>query len=251
MTLTPEDIKQINKAGSSKKGEIYHVLTKGGLNLIVQKSEGGEYRVLGQGAHRSFARNQAEAVEKIEWDQSLWKNEDLQKDDWIGEKHHHPTTGKLMGTPQFKDGQLHSIHYTPEEAGHIKESMKLKGLNPDTGRAMVESTPQRHYDLAAHHSKMAGKIAQHEKSLPMDSSTNDKHNAQMQQLMHTDIALKHYQASGLNRNDASREHKKHMALHHEIANDAQAPHHDFDLQLAWQRANPSKRFPSGLGNWTE
>ena len=80
MTLTPDDVKKIEKIGDSDKGDVLHVLTHGGMNLIVQKTKGGALDVLGQGAHRAFAIHQASQVHKnIQWSDALNKSEDMQK----------------------------------------------------------------------------------------------------------------------------------------------------------------------------
>jgi len=219
MTLTPDDVKKIEKIGDSDKGDVLHVLTKGGMNLIVQKTKGGALNILGQGAHRAFAIHQASQIHKnIQWSDSLNKSEDMQK--------------------AFK---------FPIE---ILEKQEAKDA---MGNPMYESTPQNHYDLAAHHSKMAGKAREMErahKALKPNEWSADLHDHKMRQLMHSDVALKHYEMSGLSGADAKKEHEKHMDLHHELK-DEKPPFNEYALQLAWQRANPAKRAPRGLGNWSE
>lgn len=247
MKLTPQDIKSTDKIGDTHNGgEVFHIQTKGGLNLIVKKSKGGEYSVLGSGPHRSYALHQAEAVEKnITWINNLFKSEDMQ----------------------------------------LKKAVEGK---PD-------SNPQTHYDLASHHSKMAGKYhsrvdglkqAEHIASSEREHMKNDlmhsgakdftqlppevqakwqmankksqdtssaSHDANMRTLYHTDAALKHYQMSGMDHKQSLNEHKKHMSLHHEIPDDAKPPVQDqYGLELSWNLKNRDKSPPKGLGyNWSE
>lgn len=220
MTLTPDDVKKIEKVGDSEKGEILHVLTKGGLNMIVQRTKGGALNILGQGSHRSFAMHQASQVHKnIAWNDTLMKSEDMQK-------------MKSMGQELL-----------------LKQEPKADSM----GNPVYESTPQNHYDLATHHSKMAGKAREMEKAHKANPATPhaDLHDSRMRQLMHSDIALKHYEMSGLNGKDAKNEHEKHMNLHHEMQDGQKPPFAEYALQMAWQRQNPTKRPPAGLGNWSE
>lgn len=220
MTLTPEDVKKIEKVGDSDKGEILHVLTKGGMNLIVQKTRGGALNVLGQGSHRAFAIHQASQIHKnIQWSDTLMKSEDM------------------------KDFTF------PKEVPLMKQEPKSDAM----GNPLHESTPQNHYDLATHHSKMAGKSREMERAHKANPATPHEqlHDSRMRQLMHSDIALKHYEMSGLSGSDSKREHEKHMDLHHEMKDGTNPPFQEYALQLAWQRANPTVRAPKGLGNWSE
>lgn len=217
MTLTPDDVKKIEKVGDSDKGEILHVLTKGGLNMIVQKTRGGALNILGQGSHRSFAIHQASQVHKnIQWNDTLMKSEDM------------------------------------KEAMKLTPSMALEKNTDSMGNPLYESTPQNHYDLASHHSKMAGRAREEERALKTDPNAdfNALHDSRMRQLMHSDIALRHYEMSGMNSGSAKKENQKHMDLHHELK-DETPPFNEYALRLAWQRANPTVRPPQGLKNWSE
>ena len=101
---------------------------------------------------------------------------------------------------------------------------------------------------------MAGKAREMErahKALKPNEWSAELHDHKMRQLMHSDVALKHYEMSGLSSSDAKKENEKHMDLHHELKDGASAPFGEYALQLAWQRANPGKRAPRGLGNWSE
>jgi len=222
MTLTPEDIKTMESIGKSPSGEILHVATHGGLNLIIQKTRGGELQILSHAPHRGIALHQAQKMHKnIQWNEGLMKSE------------------KVLT--------------------HEAAAIQQKKENRDAmGNPIYESTPQNHFDLASHHSKMAGKARESVKDIrsqPIDhpihqaEGTRERlHNAMMNELMHSDIALKHYQMSGMNEKGAKDEHQKHMALHHEAG---EAPFQDYALELAYGRANPGKRRPKGLGNWSK
>jgi len=220
MTLTPDDVKKIETIGKTDKGDVLHVLTKGGLNMVVLKTKGGALEIMGQGSHRSFAIHQASQVHKnVQWNDSLFKSEDMQKMQQLNEI-------LLKQEPKQSDAM---------------------------GNPVLESTPQNHYDLASHHSRMAGKAREMErahKTMKPNQWSPELHDSQMRQLMHSDIALRHYQMSGLGHSDAKREHEKHMDLHHELK-DEKPPFQEYALQLAWQRANPTVRAPRGLGNWSE
>lgn len=263
MKLTKEDIEKMEVVGKCQGGDVYHVLTKGGFNMIIRKLDGGEMRVLGKGPHRALARHMAESVDKnIQWNDSLWKSEPdvLKKDD--------PAQGpQKVSMPQ------------PE---HPKDPM---------GNPVYQSNPQNHYDLAAFHSKKTGRYAATEQEARNHSDhleqhlmqphlagqgtsdfqamppeyqqkrqqlqgmsgvlRNSLHDAAMMQLYHSDAALKHYQMSGLNPKQAMDEHKKQMNLHKELPHDAQPPFQEDALARAWNLANPAKRPPKGLGNFSE
>src|ERR1017187_3204498 len=129
-----------------------------------------------------------------------------------------------------------------------------------SGNPIYESNPQNHYDMSTFHSKMAGKMADaereakgHRDRLQAEAPNapgfqeangnvvNQLHNAQMRNLMHSDMALKHYKMSGLTPKQANDEHIKQMALHHEMPHDAKPPFQDYALELAHNRANPGKK----------
>ena len=254
MKLTPQDIESHEKVGDLGDKEIWHILTKGGCHYIVKKQHSGSMDILAKGPHRAIARHGAECVEKnIKWNDVLFKSEPnvLKKDD--------PSTNpKSMAIQQE----------------HPKDPM---------GNPMYESNPQNHYDLAAFHSKKTGRhkatedqarqhlaVAEKEMANPgqpelqsmnpehkqkMGAAAavlkNSIHDAAMMQLYHSDAALKHYEMSGLNPKQAVDEHRKQMNLHKELQHDAQPPFQEDSLSRAWNLANPSKRPPKGLGNFSE
>ena len=239
MKLDKNDIKSMEPVGKTDKGDLYHVCCKGGLNLIVEKTAGGEFNILGSASHRAYSRHQAEnSGRKLQFDESLWKSE---RDD-------------LYKAPrEYLDSKGNKVtHFTHEEW-----TKKQKESNRDyMGNPIYESTPQNHYDLASHHSKMAGKARETERQLktrpPEQVSVNDRHNAIMRNLMHSDMSLKHFQMSGLSHKQAHEQHAKQMDLHHELQEGTEAPFQDYALELAFNRANPDKKTPKGLGwSWSE
>src|ERR1035438_7312071 len=126
MKLDKEDVKSMEKVGTTSGGDLFHIETKGGFNMIVKKLDGGELRVIGKGAHKALALHEAEVVEKnAQWSESLFKSEAmvLRKD----------------------------IQAKPEQQ-----------VDP-SGNPIYESNPQNHYDMATFHSKMAGKMADAER----------------------------------------------------------------------------------------
>lgn len=221
MQLTKDDIKHMDTVGKHKDCDILHLLTKGGLNMIVKKSAGGAFSVLGQGPHRAIAKHQADQTTPgINWSDALTKSEE-----------------PLNKAPQDL-GNGH-ILYTHDEA-----KQKMQAENRDTfGNPIYESNPQNHYDLAAFHSKIAGK---HHAQEVAPGDTNNKMDRDMRLMHHTDIALKHYQMAGLNPKQSLDEHKKQMNYSKELPEGASAPMQDYPLELAWNRANPGKKTPKGL-----
>jgi hypothetical protein len=221
MKLTPEDIKHMELAGTHKGCEVHHIVTKGGHNLIVKKSAGGAFSVLGTGPHRAMARHQAENMEKdIQWNESLFKSEE-----------------PLNKAPKDLGGG--HIVYSPQEA----KAMQQKENRDTFGNPIYESNPQNHYDLAAFHSKLAGK---HHANQVQPGDSNAKMDRDMNLMHHTDIALKHFQMAGLNPKQALVEHQKQMNYHQELPEGAAAPLQHYPLELAWNRANPGKKAPKGL-----
>jgi len=94
------------------------------------------------------------------------------------------------------------------------------------------SSPKNHYDLAAFHSKMAGKIQS--QLDPHSSDLSDK----MRVLGHSDTALKHYQMAGMDAKSARIEHDKNSKYHKELES-TQAPHDHKALEHEWKIKNPS------------
>lgn len=239
MKLTKEDIEKMEIAGNCNGTEVYHILTKGGFNLIVKKMDGGEIRVLGKGPHRSIARHMAESADKsIQWNESLFKTEEI-----------------LMKAP--KEIAPEHVVQTPEPAQQ-KDAL---------GEPMYDSSPQNHYDLASHFSKMTGKFQNLESQSQgnMDKLQKEHghnrtpefqnlesqlsghlHHARMMQLFNADKALKHYQMSGMDPKQSMDEHKKMMNMHHEVQENHEPPFSEYALSLAWNRANPGKRPPKGF-----
>jgi hypothetical protein len=216
MNLTKDDIKHMDTVGSHKGCDILHILTKGGLNLIVKKSAGGAFSVLSTAPHRAIAKHQADQTTPgIEWNDVLTKSEELYK--------------------------------APKDLGSgiaIQQAAPVKQEARDTmGNPIYESNPQNHYDLAAFHSKLAG---HHNAQQVHPGDSNAKMDRDMRILHASDTALRHYQMAGLNHKQAHEEHKKQMNYHKELPADFSAPFQDNALELAWSRSNPGKRPPVGL-----
>lgn len=220
MELTKDDIKHMDVVGKHKGCDILHILTKGGCNMIVKKSQGGAFTVLATAPHRAIAKHQADALEKgIEWNESLFKSEDLNK------------------APKDLGGG--HIVYSPEEAAAQRKEKNLDQF----GHPIYESTPQNHYDLASFYSKLAGR----HNAQPADPANSDaKMDRDMRILYASDAALRHYQMAGLTHKQAMDEHKKQMNYHKELPEGASAPFQDTALEMAWSRSNPNKRRPQGL-----
>jgi hypothetical protein len=218
MKLDKEDIETMEKVGSTKKGDLLHIKTKGGFHMMVERTKGGEFKVLSGAAHRAVAKHDAEKKhEDVQFSQGLWKTEDLSKDE--------NPRDIIMNSPQY---------------------------------SKPESTPDNHYAVAQHHSKIAGKWNAKEKEMRergvgyLGSEGNDLHTAHMAQLHYGDVALKHYKMAGMDHTQAENEHKKNMMLHHEAKENDLPPVSPYDLELAWNRKNMGKGTPKGIGwNWSE
>ncbi len=194
----------MDTVGTHKGCDVIHICTKGGLNVIVKKSQGGAFTVLGQGPHRALSKHNADKTTPgIEWNDVLTKSESLNKATDLGNQ---------------------TIDVQPNQPNQA-------------------SNPQNHYDLAAHHSKVAGK---HHAQVVAPEDANGVMSRNSHLMFNTDLALKHYQAAGLNPKQAMDEHKKQMNYASELPEGAQPPFSDHALQMSWGNANPGKRFPSGL-----
>jgi hypothetical protein len=79
MNLNKQDIHTMEQVGVYKTDPIYHIRTKGGLNIMALKKASGELRVLGQAAHRAVAKGMADKVQNgISWHENLYKSTDRQ-----------------------------------------------------------------------------------------------------------------------------------------------------------------------------
>lgn len=199
MKLDKQDIQSQKLVGSTlHKGnpaEIFHITTKGGLHVILKKTQGGDLQILATANHRAYAREQASSLDKnIQWHENLWKSEDLSK----------------TQAPSNND-----------------------------------STPQKHYDLAAHFSKLAGKEREKEAQIrAQDPFSVHAVERKLDNAIYSSIAHRHYQMSGLNHKQALEEHSKQMNLHNELQEGAKPPSNHADLEVSWQKANPEKRVSS-------
>jgi hypothetical protein len=231
MILTKEDIAKTEEIGLCKKGKILHILTKGGLSMIVCKTLGGAMNVMASAPHPGIARFRAEQIDKsIEWDNNLFKSES--EEGYTLEK------ARMM---RFLDEAGNVIKEIPEEQHLAEQAQRMQNLEN-------WSTPENHYKLAQHNSHLAGKQAIRE--------TDDTHHKNMMTLHHTDEALRHYQMAGLNRPQAMEEHKKNMKLHNDINPNFNTPAGSSDLELAWRRKQRKSGVEperiTGLGTrWSE
>jgi hypothetical protein len=126
----------------------------------------------------------------------------------------------------------------------------------------VESTPEKHMQMADYHAKLANKYA-HMSSNPEQyagevnnyyrsfnkdhqdmSPFQMKHDMSMHNLGHKDIALAHYSMAGLQRPEAIK--RLSEQTDNNVALNSKAPGSESELRLAWQRKNPHKRVP-GIG----
>lgn len=245
MKLTQSDIKSTDKIGETHNGgEVFHIQTKGGLNLIVKKTRGGEYSVLGSGPHRSYALHQAEAVEKnITWISNLFKSEDMQLQKADDDSNSHPQKHYDLASYHSKmagkfHNQLPALKHNESVASSERQHM-----HNELSSAGVK-------DFSQLPPEVKGKWDMANKK--NSDASNAAHDANMRILYHTDSALKHYQMSGMDHKQSLNEHKKHMALHHEISDTAQPPVKDQSgLERSWNLKNSGQRPPKGLGNWSE
>ena len=257
--------------GTCPNGNVYHILTKGGCNIIFRKLDGGEMRVLGKGPHRAMARHMAESVDKsIQWNDNLFKSEeDLFKT-------------KLGNDATISPGYPDAANV--QSGGFPKSGPNELDKTDPMGNPVYDSSPQNHYDLASFHSKRTGHHAALENEASKHIGTAEKeianpgqpelnnmppeqkkrldvavkvlrdslHNSRMSQLYHSDAALKHYQMSGMTPKQAMDEHRKQMALHAEMPSHTPPPFQEDAMERAWMKANPGKNPPKGLGyNFTE
>lgn len=154
MKLVEQDIEKMEKVGHSDKGDIFHILTKGGLNLIVEKSAGGELTVLGDGPHRSFARNKANSLKKINWNESLYKSEDTS----LIKADEHPRD--QFGLPIYESNPENHYKQATFHAKKAGEQKQIKGgLNLFNNPVEYHDATMRqmmHTDDAIKHFQMAG-----------------------------------------------------------------------------------------------
>jgi hypothetical protein len=232
MKITQDDIQSMDKVGESDKGDVYHVLTKGGLNLMIEKTQGGDMTILGHGPHRSFAKQKATAMKNVKWHENLFKSEDADA---------------LAKAPRefIGPGGRKTVHYTPEEAEQLKQEQEKKDMEN-----MHLSNPENHYKMGSYYAKRAGQERERQKGLNMFNNPVEHHEAGMNSLMHLDSAIKHFKMAGLSDQDLHRETDKYVNLHHELQPGEQ-PHIDpHIITNAWMRKNPGKQPPVGLEyNW--
>ena len=193
MKLTKSDIKKMDKVGVSEKGnDIMHVETKGGLHLMVEKDRGGRLDILASGPHRAIAKSFAGKKRKVQWDQALFKSEDMQSatDSWARrlqkdeapestpENHYNLAKWHSSMARQYKksdgDDKLDSVerhnknmsylYHTDNALSHYKASgMDTKGAsqehdkNMTSNERMPERPPFDGYALSLAYGRKTGK----------------------------------------------------------------------------------------------
>jgi hypothetical protein len=215
--LNKEDIEKMEQIGDSRQGAILHVLTKGGLSMIIAKSIGGELKILASGAHPGIARYKAEQVEKsINWHSDLFKSESQSEYEKLSKQSHN-----------------------------------------DHAHWEALSTPENHHKLAQWHSHNAGLEAERHIPEDSPNLFEERHNKNMKILYHADEALKHYKMAGMDHKAAMEAHSKNMADHKNLdVSYKPLDSYNLELGWRRNRSkeNPGQSVPvvSGLGyNWTK
>jgi hypothetical protein len=185
--LSKEDIEKMEKIGDCDKGEIMHVLTKGGLSMIVAKTRGGDLKILGTGPHPGIARFRAEQVEKnINWHSNLFKSESQSEYEKIKKAsgQDHMAHWESLSTPEnhYKLAQWHSHHAgieaqkpTPDDfAERHNQNMKIL-YHADEALKHYKMSGMDHKSALEHHSK---NMAQH-KDLDVSYKPIDSYNLEL------------------------------------------------------------------------
>jgi hypothetical protein len=137
MKLDRAEIISKEDVGTDHLGnKIVHIKTLGGCNLIVSISPYNEVTVLGTGAHRAYARNQAETRSVIKWDQdsNLFKNEEASQ---LQADHHDSTPHKHFKLASYFSKKLGRIKKTADPSFEDKLLMTM----------MLDSA-LRHYSMS-------------------------------------------------------------------------------------------------------
>lgn len=233
MKISKEDIEKTEEIGSSEKGSILHILTKGGLSMIVRKSLGGAMEVMASAPHPGIARFRAEQVDKsIQWENNLFKSE----------------TEEIYVLEKAK--VINIFDESGKQIGSTTDTARAEAEKLENERHIANSTPEKHYKEAQHQSHKAGRHAARD----VGDNFAAKHDKNMMILMHTDEALKHYQMAGMDRKQAMEEHRKNMA-NHLTFDDAyeNLPHTEKASERGFRLSGRGKNKKiTGLGyNWSE
>jgi|ERR1700677_2478445 len=154
-------------------------------------------------------------------------------------------------------------------ARHIADQ-KFPGIAWDRDKLYksdLESTPEKHIQLAEHHAKLANKynhmrgnpeahaseINSYYKSFTPEhkdfSPFQLNHDISMRHLIHKDIAMKHYQMGGFPREQAAQ--KVSQAVDHNMSLQSKEPHSESELSNAWGRKHPNLSKPGKGTDWTK
>jgi hypothetical protein len=137
MKLDRSEIVSKEEVGTDHRGnKILHIKTIGGCNLIVSVDPYGSVNVLGTGAHRGFAKNQAETRSVISWDKSsgLFKNQEMND---MQTQHHDSTPHKHFQLASYFSKKLGKIKNTPEPS--FEDNLLM---------TMMHEAAMRHYKMA-------------------------------------------------------------------------------------------------------
>lgn len=169
MKLDENDIDKMEKVGDSDKGEVLHVATKGGLHLIVCKSQAG-LAVLGQGLHRAYARKMAQKGHKVNWNDALFKTEELEfvnhveaqplnkADTYDPHKHyaqakfHSQMAGKFANRPVAPEDYAGQHDNTMMRLIHTHDALKhyrMAGMDHSQAEAEHQKLANTHKELAS------------------------------------------------------------------------------------------------------
>jgi hypothetical protein len=71
-----EEIEKVEKIGYCAKGDLYHILTKGGYSVIALNAGHGNYIPVAKAGHPAIARHIAEKLDKtVKWQGGLFKSQ--------------------------------------------------------------------------------------------------------------------------------------------------------------------------------
>lgn len=245
MEITKDDIKVRRIIGKTANGyPVFHILTKGGFNIIMRKlPDNGEWQVLGKGHPFAVARHIAEQVEKnIQWDESLNKTEDFNENLEKSQKSDPQST--------YENHYKLASHHSKRAGKALNDALLVKEDLDDFNKHIFVPHLEKEHKARANgiqfeHMPHSYQLARQLLNAISVGLQNKERAARLKNHEHSDIALQHFQASGLTPKQAHEEHQKHSSLHHELESD-KAPFDENLLRLAWQRKNPKESFPTGL-----
>lgn len=162
MKLDRGEIVHKEEVGIDHRGNrVFHIKTIGGCNLIVAVDPYGSTQVLGTGAHRGFAKNQAEQRSIITWDKAsgLFKNQEMND---MQQQHHDSTPHKHF--------QLAS--YFSKKMGRIKSKAEPT-FEDNLLMMMLQDSAMKHYAMSGLDKKSCKD--EHDKQLKYHSEVDDSY----------------------------------------------------------------------------